>query len=87
MELVIYDQMVKFLLGNCLIPSEQYGFLPGKSIQTNLLCCLSEWTKELDVRNTIDVLYLGYSKTFDRVPRYRLVLTLRHLGIRGNLLA
>ena len=37
--------------------------------------------------NTINVLYLDFSKALDRVSRYRFLLKLRHLGIRGNLLA
>ena len=87
MESVIYDKMVQFLLDKLFNPIEANELLPGKSVQTNFLCYLYEWKKELDMENTIDVLYLDFSKAFDRVPRYRLLLKLRHLGIRGNLLA
>jgi hypothetical protein len=40
MESIIYDQVVRFLLDCGLIPWQQHGFLPGKSIQSNLLGCL-----------------------------------------------
>ena len=55
-------------------------FLAGKSIEASLLCCMSKWIKELNVGNIIDVLYFDFSKAFDRVPRYPLLLKLRHLG-------
>jgi ribonuclease P/MRP protein subunit RPP40 len=35
----------------------------------------------------VDVLYLDFSKAFDRVPKRRLISQLQHLGITGNLLA
>ncbi|KAH0813306.1 hypothetical protein GEV33_009485 [Tenebrio molitor] len=38
MESIIYDQ--------------QHGFLPGKSIQSNLLGCLADWTREVDNGNS-----------------------------------
>ena len=85
MESIIYDQLIKFLNEHQLIPIEQHGFLPGKSIQSNLLCCLSDWTKENDGGNSLDVLYLDFSKAFDRVPKRRLLHKIKHLGISGKL--
>jgi hypothetical protein len=35
----------------------------------------------------VDVLYLDFSKAFDRVPKRRLISKLQHLRISGNLLA
>jgi hypothetical protein len=84
MESIIYDQMVRFLLDCGLIPWQQHGFLPGKSIQSNLLGCLADWTREVDNGNSVDVLYMDFSKAFDR---RRLIYKLQHLGITGNLLA
>ncbi|KAJ3646959.1 hypothetical protein Zmor_024514 [Zophobas morio] len=86
MESIIYDRVIKFFVDYQLIPFQQHGFLPGKSIQSNLLCCLSDWTKEIDAGNSIDVVYLDFSKAFDRVPKRRLLHKLQHLGLGGNLL-
>jgi hypothetical protein len=87
MESIIYDQMVRFLLDCSLIPLQQHGSLPGKSIQSNLFGCLADWTREVDNGNSVDVLYLDFSKAFDRVPKRRLISKLQHLGITKNLLA
>ncbi|KAJ3665857.1 hypothetical protein Zmor_001324 [Zophobas morio] len=85
MESIIYESILKFVTEHQLVPMEQHGFLPGKSIISNLLCCLSDWTKELDLGNSVDVIYLDFSKAFDRVPKRHLLFKLQHLGIRGNL--
>jgi hypothetical protein len=81
MESIIYDQVVRFLLDCDLIPLQQHGLLPGKSIQSNLLGCLADWTREVDGGNSVDVLYLDLSKALDRVPKRRLLSKLQHLGM------
>ncbi|KAJ3652272.1 hypothetical protein Zmor_018251 [Zophobas morio] len=86
MESIIYDQLIKYLIDHHLIPNEQHGFLPGKSIQSNLLTCLSVWTREVDCGNSVDVIFLDFSKAFDKVPKRRLLYKLQCLGISGNLI-
>ncbi|KAJ3661367.1 hypothetical protein Zmor_005765 [Zophobas morio] len=46
MESIIYDQLSNFLLDQNLIPPEQYTFLPGKSIHSNLLSRLCQTGRE-----------------------------------------
>ena len=69
MESIIYDKTMNFLMECNIIPCEQHGFWPGKSINTNMLCCLDEWTRALDMGKSVDVAYFDFSKAFDRVPR------------------
>jgi hypothetical protein len=85
MESIIYDTTIKFLVKHHVIPDNQHGFMPGKSITSNLLCCLSDWTKLLDLGRSLDVVYLDFAKAFDRVPRKLLLFKLQHIGIRGSL--
>ncbi|XP_063915577.1 uncharacterized protein LOC135131661 [Zophobas morio] len=68
-----------------LIPREQHGFLPGRSVQSNLLCYMSDWTKDADSERPLDNVYFDFSKMFDRVPKGRLLHKLDHLRLRGNL--
>ena len=42
--------------------------------------------QELDQGKPVDILYLDFKKAFDSVAHDRLIVTLRSLGIRGNLL-
>ena len=85
MESIIYDHMIAFLVTHQLIPREQHGFLPGRSVQSNLLCYMSDWTKDADSERPLDNVYFDFSKMFDRVPKGRLLHKLDHLRLRGNL--
>ncbi|KAJ3659789.1 hypothetical protein Zmor_011460 [Zophobas morio] len=78
--------MMKFLLEHKIIPAEQHGFVPKRSVITNLLSCLNDWSRELDNDNPVDVIYFDYIKAFDKVPTRRLLHKLEHFGIRGGLL-
>jgi hypothetical protein len=80
MESVMYDQVIKFLSDHHLIPTEQHEFLPGKSVQSNLMWCMSEWTRSLDSERPFDVVYLDFSKVFDKVPKCRILRKLSNLG-------
>ena len=66
-----------------LIRDTQHGFRSGRSCLTNLLEFLEYITKQLDEGNNVDVIYLDFSKAFDKVPHLRLVHKLRSHGIRG----
>lgn len=87
LERIICDQLIKFAMEHSIIPREQHGFIPGRSTLTNLLTGLSAWTESYDRGIPVDVLYLDFSKAFDRVPHRRLISKLDHLGVRGNLLS
>jgi hypothetical protein len=76
---------MKFLVEHRVIPVNQYGFMPGKSITSNRLYCLFDWTKLLDLGRSLDVVYFDFAKAFDRLPIKLLLFKLQHIGIRGNL--
>lgn len=87
MEKIITREITNFLLQNHRpLFNNQHGFLPQKSVTTNLLYNLNKWTEALDNGYPIDVVYLDFQKAFDTVPLQRLLYKLHHIGIRGNLL-
>lgn len=86
MEKAIVRELTAFLLENKVIPNTQHGFLPQRSTITNLLSCTNNWTIDVDVGESIDVIYLDYEKAFDKVPIERLLYKLEHFGVRGRLL-
>ena len=51
-----------------------------------LIECLNDWVRNFDENVQTDVVYLDFAKAFDSVPHDRLLLKLRHLGIRGKIL-
>lgn len=86
-ERIIVDKLLPFLLSNGIIPEQQHGFLPGRSVLTNLLPCVDSWSRSLDRKIPVDVIYLDFSRAFDRVPQRRLLSKLEHVGVRGRLLS
>lgn len=85
-EKIVLRRMLPFLLENNIIPPQQHGFVPGRSVLTNLLTCINDWTSSVDNKEPVDVLYLDFSRAFDRVPTRRLLGKLEHCGVRGKLL-
>ena len=86
MESIIRDKVVNHLTINHLIKSSQHGFMKHKSVTTNLLEFLEKVTATVDGGNPLDIIYLDFSKAFDKVPRLRLIEKLKAHSICGNLL-
>lgn len=63
----IKSHLFEHLSRNGLIPDCQHGFVPKKSVETNMLECLNDWTYFLESKKACDVIYLDFSKAFDRV--------------------
>ena len=66
-----------------------YGFHSKRLCETQLLGVQWFMTllyKALNSGKQIDVLFLDFSKAFDKVPHERLYLKLLHCGVNGNLL-
>ena len=84
MESLIKGCLLKYLLDNELLNLSQHGFLPSRSCVTNLLSFLEDVSSSLDSGFGVDVVYLDFSKAFDKVPLGRLMVKLRRLGVRGN---
>ena len=85
LERLIKDHMVEFLVKHKLLNSSQHGFLKARSCLTNMLCFLEEITKWIDVGSPVDIIYLDFQKTFDKVPHQRLLLKLKAHGIGDSI--
>ena len=55
-----------------------------RSCQTNLISFYEEVSSRLDSGESMDVVYLDFSKAFDTVPHKRLVYKMRMLGLGEN---
>ena len=86
MESIIKDDITTHLINNHLINQSQHGFTANKSCSTNLLEFMEKVTSEIDQGNPMDVLYLDFSKAFDKVPRLRLLEKMKAHHLSGPLL-
>lgn len=84
LESIIRDQLLDYLIINNHISPKQFGFLPGKSCQLQLLSAVSGWIEQLDSKNNLTILYTDFCKAFDSVSHRKLVNKLHHVGIVGG---
>ncbi len=61
-ERCIKQAIVSHIETNGLLSDQQFGFRKGRSVETQLLSCLDEWTAALDRGYCIDALYTDFEK-------------------------
>ena len=86
MEVIIKDQLVRYLVTKGLINKHQHAFISNHSTATNLLECINDWLVFIKSPNRTDVVYIDFSKAFDTVVISKLLFKLECYGITGLLL-
>ena len=86
MERIVKEEVMRHVESNGHISDAQHGFRAGRSPQTNLIEFMNETTKWLDEGKAFDIIYLDFSKAFDKVCHRRLLEKLKRVGIGGKLL-
>ena len=86
LEKIIREAIVDHMNTNNFFSRHQHGFRSGLSCVTQLLETIDDWTRILDEKKGIDVIYFDFQKAFDTVPHQRLLAKLHSYGIRGNIL-
>ena len=61
--------------------------MSGRSCETNLACLLTSAYEAIKCKDQCDVIYIDFSRAFDRVSHILLVRKLYNYGFRGNLLS
>ena len=85
MEKIIRDQIVEHMTRNDFFSPFQHGFVSGKSCVTQLLEFLDNIKEALDQGDDIDIIYVDFSKAFDKIPHRKLMKKLWGYGIRGKI--
>ena len=85
MERIMRDQIVEHLTRNNFFNPYQHGFISGKSCVTQLLEYLEDLTEALDQGEDVDIIYLDFSKAFDKLLHRKLMKKIWGYGIRGKM--
>ena len=85
-ERIIRNNMVNYLEENYLLSNKQHGFRKGRSCLTQLLSHYDTILRNLNSGDETDVIYLDFSKAFDKVDHGLLLKKLKHYGVGGKLL-
>ncbi|CAM5156864.1 unnamed protein product [Eretmochelys imbricata] len=80
LEKILKEKVVKDIEVNGKWDKIQHGFTKGRSCQTNLISFFEKITDFLNKGNTVDLIYLDFSKAFDTVP-HELLVKLEKMGI------
>ena len=84
MEHIILSHIAKHLNDNNILLDSQHGFREKLSTATQLISVTHDWALTLHNRGQTDVIFLDFSKAFDKVPHHHLSTKLQFYGIRGR---
>ena len=87
MEKIICSYITNHITVNSYFSMAQHGFIKGRSITTQLLEIMDQWTLAFDNNNQIDCLYLDFKKAFDSVSHKLLVYKLKMYNISESIIS
>jgi hypothetical protein len=83
LEKIVSKKLIDHLLTNDLLYTHQYGFLPGRSTEHNLLQITNYISQALNEGNYCVGVFLDLKKAFDVCSHDILLKKLKKMGIRG----
>lgn len=81
LEHIVSNHITNHLEANNLLTPFQHGFRKGYSTITQLVSTVHDNAASLDKSGQNDVIFLDFSKAFDRAPHGKLLIKLQRLGI------
>lgn len=86
LEKIIREKITLHLTQQNLLNKSQHGFMENRSTQTNLIEFLDKILDFIDNGDNVDIVYLDFSKAFDKLSHDKLIKKLIAHGITGKVL-
>ena len=83
-ETILREHILSYVSG--IITVNQHGFMRGRSCLSNLLETLDRANEIMAEGNCVDLFYFDFSKAFDTVSHYRLLVKLEAMHFSRNML-
>ena len=81
------SHIVKHIAKNYIIINEQHGFRNKLSTFTLLINTTTDWASTLNNKGQTDIIFLDFSKAFDKISHTFLLSKLHYYGIRNHTLS
>ena len=81
LEQIAKRSLCKHLENNAVITRSQRRFVKNKSSPTNLILFFDQVTSLIDRRNAVDIVYLDFSKAFNKVSHEILISKVTRCGL------
>ena len=87
MEHVMLSHIAKHIAKNNVIINEQHGFRNKLSTIAQLINTNTDWANTLNNKGQTDIIFLDFSKTFDKMSHKFILSKLHYYGIRNHTLS
>ena len=84
LEYIIVDNLLHHFFTLNLISDNHFGFLPGRSSCSQLLCAINKWFLSYDSGDNMNNVYTDIAYAFNNVCHSKLISVLFSLGISGK---
>ena len=78
LEKINHKRMMSHILKNQIVSDAQHGFVQMRSTQTQQLNFLNKLTRLYDQNTQVEIVYLDFSKAFNKISHQNLLIALHH---------
>jgi len=86
LEHIVHSNVINHLLSHKVLTDSQHGFRKKRSCESQLILTADDLARGIEDNEQVDVIFLDFSKAFDKVHHFSLLKKLNHYGVNRELL-